>query len=91
MQADDSSIQSEDSTGSKIEIEHHRSIKPSETPTPTKKTPLPPALVLTLRVAATLAVLAVPAIFLQNSERRKESIIAAVVTVECVSSGGGRG
>jgi len=71
--------------------DEHRSvvdIKPVAAPTSPRKPPclLPPALVLALRVALTLAVLAVPAIFLQNSDRRNDPLVAAVVTLECVSS-----
>ena len=78
-------------SGRSNESEHHRSSsnKPAtaETKTKTPRPPrLPAALVLTLRVALTLAVLAVPAIFLQHSGRRRDPLVAALVTLECVSS-----
>ena len=78
--------------GSPLKAEHRSVviIKPSAPkkkktqPRKMKKT-LPPALVLALRVALTLAVLAVPAIFLQNSDRRRDPLVAAAVTLQCVS------
>jgi len=57
---------------------------PRRGPRPPRNSRLPPALVLSLRVALTLAALAVPAIFLQNSDRRSDPLVAAVVTLECV-------
>ena len=74
---------------SALGVDEHRpsSTKPAPAE-PRKQKPraaLPPALVLSLRVALTLSALAVPAIFLQNSGRRSDPFVAAVVTLECVS------
>ena len=78
-------------SGRSDENEHHRSLSnepktEKASPRPPPRPPLPAALVLALRVALTLAVLAVPAIFLQNSDRRRDPLVAALVTLECVSS-----
>ena len=71
--------------GSTLEIEPPRRPSIKLEPKKGKPRPLPAALVLTLRVALSLAALAVPAIFLQNSGRRRDPIVSAVVTLECVS------